>query len=267
MNFIKYLFLAIIQGITEPIPVSSSGHLIIFKSLIQNDVLNDLNFEIILNFGSLIAIVIFFLNDIISIIKDFFLYIKTRDKKYYSNFKYAILIVIGTIPAGIFGILFKDFIEEALSGVKIVGIALLITALFLYLIRNLKGNKDESKITYKDAFTIGLFQAIALFPGISRSGATIVGSMISRLKRDTAFKFSFMLYIPISLASMLLGVKDLIDANISINLWITYFICMIISGFVTFFATKWFNGIMKSGKLIYFVWYCLIVGLFVIIFL
>lgn len=267
VNLFKYLFLAIIQGFTEPIPVSSSGHLVIFKNLINSDVLNDLNFEIILNFGSLIAIIIFFFDDIVAIIKDFFLYIKTKEKKYYSNFKYAWLIVIGTIPAGIIGVIFKDKIEELLSGVKIVGIALLVTALFLFLIRKIKGTKEDKDITYLDAITIGLFQAIALLPGISRSGATIVGGMFRDLKRDTAFKFAFMLYIPISLATMLLGVKDLLEASISINLWMCYLLCMIVSGIITYFSTKLFNGIMKKGKLIYFVWYCIIVGSLVVIFM
>lgn len=267
IDFIKHLFLAIIQGFTEPIPISSSGHLVIFKSILNSGVLNDLNFEIILNFGSLIAIVIFFFNDIITIIKDFFLFIKTKDKKYKKNFKYSLLIIVGTIPAGIIGFLFKDTIEELLSGVKIVGIALLVTALFLYLIKNIKGVKNDDEISFKDALIIGCFQAVALLPGISRSGATIVGGMFRNLKRETAFKFSFMLYIPISIATMLLGVKDLMEASISSTLLMTYLICMIASGIITYFTTKWFNNIMKNGKLIYFVIYCLIVGSLVIIFL
>ena len=131
LDFFKYLVLALIQGFTEPIPVSSSGHLVIFKSILNSGVLQDLNFEIILNFGSLIAIIIFFWDDIIDIVKDFFLYIKTKEKKYFSNFRYALLIIIGTIPAGIIGLLFNDLIEELLGGVKIVGVALLITAFFL----------------------------------------------------------------------------------------------------------------------------------------
>ncbi len=267
MNLLKYLFLAIIQGFTEPIPISSSGHLIIFKSILNSGVLNDLNFEIILNFGSLVAIVIYFWKDIISLVKDFFLYIKTKDKKYFSNFRYCILIIIGTIPAGIIGLLFKDTIEELLNNVKIVGIALLVTALFLFLIRNIKGKKEDKDISYIDALIIGLFQSVALLPGISRSGATIVGGMMRDLKRDVAFKFSFILYIPISLATMILGVKDLVESSISINMWIIYGIAMILSGIVTYISTKWFNNIMKKGKLIYFVIYCLIVGSLVIVFL
>lgn len=267
MNFIKYILLAIIQGFTEPIPISSSGHLIIFKKILNSGVLNDLNFEIILNFGSLIAIVIYFWKDIKELFIDFFTYIFNRDKKAYKNFKYCMLVIVGTIPAGIIGLLFKDTIEELLNTVKVVGIALLITSIFLYIIRNIKGSKEDSDITYLDALIIGLFQAVALLPGISRSGATIVGSMFRGLKRDVAFKFSFILYIPISIATMLLGVKDLMEASISINMWITYFIAMIVSGIITFISTKWFNNIIKRGKLIYFSIYCLIVGLLVIILL
>ncbi len=267
IEFLKYVFLALIQGFTEPIPISSSGHLVIFKHLINSSVLNDLNLEIILNFGSLIAIIIFFWKDIQKLIIDFFLYLKTKEKKYFNNFKYCILVIIGTIPAGLLGLLLKDSIEGLSSNVKIIGFALLITSLCLFLIKDIKGKKEDEEITYKDAFIIGLFQAVALFPGISRSGATIVGGMFRNLKRETAFKFSFILYIPISFATMILGVKDLVEANISSTLAFTYFICMIISGIVTYFATKWFNGIMKKGKLIYFVLYCLIVGTLVILFL
>lgn len=267
IEFIKYVILALIQGFTEPIPISSSGHLVIFKNLMDSSVLNDLNLEIILNFGSLIAIVIFFWKDIKDLFVDFFSYIKTRNKKHFNNFKYCLLVIIGTIPAGLLGLFLKDKIEALSSNVKIIGVALLITAFFLFLIKDMKGKKDDSDITYKDALLIGLFQAIALFPGISRSGATIVGGMFRNLKRETAFKFSFILYIPISLATMVLGVTDLVEANISSTLAFTYFFCMVVSGFITYFATKWFNGIMKSGKLIYFVIYCLTVGSLVILFL
>lgn len=267
IDFIKYLILGLIQGFTEPIPVSSSGHLRIFEELLGNGFFNDLNFEIIVNFGSFLAIVLFFWNDIWTLICDFFGYIKTRKKSYLNGFRYCLFIIIGTIPAGIAGILLKDFIEESLGSVRIVGAALVITSLFLYLIKDFKGIKSDREITYKDAFIIGLFQMIALFPGISRSGATIVGAMFLNFKRDTAFKFSFMLYLPISLATMLLGTKDFISSNPSGSLLFYYFIGMLASFIMTFFATKWFQNIMKKGKLMYFVVYCLIVGFTVLLFL
>ncbi len=264
IDIIKYIILGIIQGFTEPIPVSSSGHLVIIKSLFNLDTL-DLNFEILVNFGSLLAIVLFFRKDIINLIKDFFSYLKTKELKYYDNFKYCLLIVVGTIPAGILGLIFKDTIESVLSGVKVVGLALLITALFLFLIRNIKGNKKSNEITFKDALIVGLFQSIALFPGISRSGATLVGAMFLNFKRDVAFKFSFMLYIPISLATLFLGIPDIV--SLDTNMIIYYIFGLIASFIVTYFSTKWFKDVVKNGKLIYFVGYCLIVGFLVLLFL
>ena len=157
-----------------------------------------------------------------------------------------------------------DFLDD---NIKFVGVTLLITALFLFLIRNIKGKKESDQITLKDAFIIGLFQAVAILPGISRSGATIVGGMTRNLKRETAFDFSFLLYIPISIATGILGFKDLFSASFDTITLVMYIIATIIAGIVTYFATKWFKDIVKKGKLIYFVIYCLIVGTIIILFL
>lgn len=260
MIFFKYVILGIIQGFTEPLPISSSGHLRIFKSIFNSDILNDMNFEIVVNFGSLIAILILYRKEIISIIKDFFSYLKTKEDKYKTNYKYAWLIVVGTIPAAIFGLFIKDIIEQHFT-TKLVGLMLIITSLLLYIIKDIKGNKDKEDMTFIDALKIGLFQVVALLPGISRSGATVVGGMKSNLKRETALNYSFMLYIPISIASMILGVSDLINAGNLSEVFIPYLVSMIAAGFVTYFAAKLFIDIMKKGKLIYFSIYCFIVGI------
>lgn len=274
MNFIdliKYVILGAIQGFTEPIPVSSSGHLLIFEKLIGGNNLN-VDFGLLAtltNFGSLIAIIILFRKEIIELFKSFFGYLSTKKQEYYSNYKYCWLIIIGTIPAGIMGIIVTKLgLFDALEkNVKFVGVTLLITALFLFLIRKLKGKKDSDEITYKDALVVGLFQTVALLPGISRSGATIVGGMTRKFKRETAFNFSFILYIPISIATTILGVSDLINSDLSLNIWIYYISATIIAGVITYFATIWFKNIVKNGKLIYFVIYCLIVGSLVLLFL
>ena len=270
VDLIRFLILGFIQGITEPIPVSSSGHLLIFQHLIDN--INSVDFELlatITNAGSLIAIIILFWRDILDLIHDFFGYIKTKEKKYYSNFKYSLCVIIGTIPAGIAGIIVTklglfDFLEE---NIKFVGITLLITALCLFLIRNIKGKKEKKDITFVDALIVGLFQVIALVPGISRSGATIVGGMTRNFTREPAFKFSFILYIPISIATMILGIKDLFESSLSLNLWICYIASAVMAGIFTYIGTKWFKKIVEKGNLIYFVWYCLVVGILVTLFL
>ena len=262
---LTYIILGIIQGFTEPIPISSSGHLIIFKHILNTPILNDLNFEIFSNFGSFLAIIIIFRKDIIKIIKESILFLKTKNIKYKEKYNYLILIIIGTIPAGIIGLLLNDFIESNITNIKPIGLALIITAIFLYIIRNLKGYKKENDMTKTDALIIGFFQVVALFPGISRSGATIVGGMITNLKRETAFKYSFMLYIPITLATTILALKNITSINTSLIL--KYIIGTVFAFITTLISIKWFKEIMIKGKLIYFVYYCIIVGTLVIIFL
>lgn len=265
IDLLKYIFLGFIQGMTETIPVSSSGHLMIFKTILDMNVDFD-TIAIVTNFGSLIAIIILFWNDIKELIFDFFAYLKTKEKKYKSNYSYCWLIVLGCIPAGIMGLVVKklDVFAKIEDNVKIVGLSLLITALLLFLIRNFKGKKSDKDITVKDALTVGCFQILGLFPGISRSGSTIVGGMFSKLKRDTAFKYSFMMYIPISIAAMAV---ELTDIKITSDLLIYYFVAALVSGVVTFLVTKWFRKLVNEGKLIYFSIYCLIVGTLVILFL
>lgn len=260
MLLLQYLILGIIQGFTEPLPISSSGHLRIFKSIFNSEVLSDMNFEIMVNFGSLIAILVLYRKEIGSIIKNFFCYLKTKNKKYEVNYKYAWLIVVGTIPAALLGLFVKDFIEEYFT-TKLVGAMLIITSILLFMIKDIKGNKEKKDMTVLDALKIGLFQVVALLPGISRSGSTVVGGMKSNLTRETALNFSFMLYIPISIASMFLGVSDLISSGNLNELLIPYTVSMIAAGIVTYFAAKLFIDIMKKGKLIYFSIYCFIVGL------
>ena len=265
IDLLKYIFLGFVQGFTETIPVSSSGHLMIFKTIMNMNVDFD-TIAILTNFGSLIAILILFRNDIKELITGFFKYLNSKDKKYKSEYKYCLLIVLGCIPAGLAGLLVSklDLFDKIEDNVKIVGISLMITALLLYLIRNFKGKKDDKSLTFKDALTVGVFQILGLFPGISRSGSTIVGGMFSGLKRDTAFKYSFMLYIPMSLAAMALEITEL---NLDASLLFNYIAAILVAAIVTFLVTKWFRKIVNEGKLIYFSVYCFIAGLLVLIFL
>lgn len=277
LKLIEYIFLGILQGITEPIPVSSSGHILILQTILEklNQVI-DIDFETlatITNLGSLVAITIIFWKDIVSLVKSFFEFIfnkeKRNDEDIKNDYLYCWKIVIATIPAGIAGLIATklDLLEKLEENVKFVGLMLLITSLFLFLIRNFKGKKDRNNITFIDAIVVGLSQMVAIIPGISRSGATIVGGMFSNLKREDAFNYSFILYIPISIATSLLGIKDLLELSISSAEYILYIIAAILSGIFTYIFTKWFAKIVKEGKLIYFSIYCLIVGFIVIIFL
>ena len=270
IELLKYIFLGFVQGITEPIPVSSSGHLLIFQSLIGG--LETIDFELLAtmtNFGSFCAIALIYRKKIFDLFKGFFGYLKSKDKKYFNDYRYSLYVIIATIPAGLVGIIVTklglfDFLE---SNVKFVGITLLFTATFLYYIKDFKGIKESREITLVDSIVIGLFQVVALLPGISRSGSTIVGGMFRGLKREVAFDFSFILYIPISIATMILGVKDLLEANLSLIQYLYYGISMVFAFIFTYIGTIWFKNIVKNGKLIYFVIYCILVGSLVILFL
>ena len=265
MELLKYVFLGFIQGFTETIPVSSSGHLMIFKELMSVNVDFD-TISIFTNFGSLIAIVVLFWKDIVTLVKNFFLYISKKDKKAKSDYKYCWMVVLGCIPAGLLGVLvsYFDVFEKIENNIKIVGISLIVTSILLFIIRNFDGKKSDKDIGIKEAIAIGCFQILGLFPGIGRSGSTIVGGMAKGLKRDVAFKYSFMLYIPISIAATFL---EIIDLNIDVNLVFHYISAIIVSFIVTLLVTKWFRKIVNNGKLIYFSIYCFIVGTLVILFL
>ena len=265
MEFLKYIFLGLVQGLTETIPVSSSGHLMILKRLLEVNVDFD-TISILTNFGSLIAIMILFRKDIFKLIKGFFVYLFKKEKQYKDEFKYCWMIVIGCIPAGVLGLLVSafDVFEKIENNIKIVGISLIITSILLFIVRNFKGKKDDSKLGIKEALTVGCFQILGLFPGISRSGSTIVGGMSAGLKRDTAFKYSFMLYMPISVAATIL---ELFDLNIDSSLIFHYISAIFVSCVMTLLVTKWFRNIVNNGKLIYFSIYCFTIGLLVVLFL
>ena len=267
IEIIKHIILGIIQGFTEPLPISSSGHVYILRSILNVGELTDLNFEIIVNFGSLIAILLIYYKDIKKLVINFFKYFKVKNKETKNDFKYCILIVLGVIPIGIVGFLFKDQIENFLNSTKIIGISFLITALFLYLVRNIKGNKNDNDLTWKDALIIGLVQIIAVIPGISRSGSTLIAALFCNVKRDSAFKYSFMLYIPISVGTTLLGIKDLITMPNIHEMILPYGLGFIASLIVSFFTLRWFMNVVKKGKFIYFSIYCLVLGLAVLLFL
>lgn len=268
LTLIKYFILGFVQGITEPIPISSSGHLIIFRELFGVKA-NGLSFEIFVNFASLLAVLVIYRNDIIRLVTNGTRYIvkKEKEESDRKDFQFIIYLIIATIPVGVFGVLFGDAIGDALSNTKIVGFTLLITAVALWLIRNLRGRKNDGDLTTKDAIIVGLAQMVALTPGISRSGATIVGSMLVGMKQETALRFAFLLYIPVSLGTGILEIPEILkDPNIN-SLLIPYIIAFITTFIATYFALKWFMDIMAKGNLKYFSYYCVIVGILVILFL
>ncbi|MGM9929487.1 MAG: undecaprenyl-diphosphate phosphatase [Bacillus sp. (in: firmicutes)] len=261
---IKMVIIGIVQGFTEPIPVSSSGHVMIASEILGLGE-QGFTFAILTNTASLLAILFIYREDIARLAKNSILYVKTKELRYKSDFRFVLFVVIGSIPAGVLGVLLSDVIAESVS-MTTIAIMLFVTGIALWTIRNMKGTKEEQDITAKDAFLVGLGQAVALTPGISRSGATIISAIAVGMKQDTALRFSFMLYIPVSLGGLVLGFSDFLNESNKLDLAIPYSAAFIATLFMTYFAMRWFMGIMKHGKLIYFTYYCFIVGILLLIF-
>lgn len=261
---IKMIIVGLVQGFTEPIPVSSSGHVMIASEILGLGE-QGFTFAILTNTASLFAILFIYRKDIARLAENSILYVKTKELRYKSDFRFVFFIVIGTIPAGVLGILLSDFIAENVS-MTTIALMLFVTGIALWLIRNMKGNKGESDLTMKDAFIVGLGQAVALTPGISRSGATIISAVAVGMNPDTALRFSFMLYIPVSLGGVILGLSDFLNEPNKADLAIPYLAAFIATLLMTYIALKWFMGIMKSGKLSYFTYYCFLVGALLLIF-
>lgn len=265
---IKYIILGLLQGFTEPIPISSSGHLVIVKEIFGVGI-DGLSFEIMVNFGSLIAVLVIYRKDIYRLVENGFRYITTRADDAKSDFQFVMFLVIATIPTGIIGLLFEDYIEEVISSnVAVVGVTLLITGIGLWIIRNLRGRKNDGGIRVRDAIIVGLAQSVALVPGISRSGATIVAAMLVGMKTETALRFSFLLYIPVSLGITVLSTGDLIGSESDFSVVaIPAILAFAASIIATYYALRWFMNVMKRGNLKYFAYYCFAVGILVILFL
>ncbi|MFW6299212.1 MAG: undecaprenyl-diphosphate phosphatase [Bacillota bacterium] len=261
IELLKYLFLGALQGITEPLPISSSGHLVIAQAFMNMPNVDYL-LEVWLNFASLIAVVILFRKRIGTLVKGNIDYLFKRDKAARPHFDYGIAILIGIIPAGIAGLLLNDFLSEFFLNLMSVGIALFVTGSFLLFVQRQSTENVETDIAFKDALVIGLFQVLALVPGISRSGTTVVGGLLRKLEATKVIEFSFMLYIPISIASM--GLEGLNIGSFD-HPPSGFILSFIVSGVFTYFALKLFVDLVKKGNLKYFTAYCFTVGAFSII--
>lgn len=264
MEVFEAIILGIIQGLTEFLPVSSSGHLVIAKNLFGIETSN-LSFEVAVHAATVLSTILVFRRDIWDLIKGCLKF------KYNSQTEYILKILVSMIPVMIVGFFLKDFVENIFgSGLLIVGVALLVTAALLFFSDRVSGssdkeskeNKDEKKLGYKEAFIIGLSQAVAVIPGLSRSGTTISTGLFLGVKREEIAKFSFlMVLIPIlgeAFLELISGGLSTEASGITTLSLALGTLAAFISGFV---ACRWMINIVKKAKLKYFALYCLVVGL------
>ena len=205
---VEYIILGIVQGISEMLPISSSGHMKIVKEVL-NISNNDLSLEILFHLASLLSLCIFFAPILKELVINNYLYIVRRKREYREDFRYLICLCIASIPAGIIGILLKDKIEVLFSNVRYVGISLMVTSLILYITYKLPSKKEE--ITYKRSFVIGVFQSIGIIPGISRSGITYLGSKSVGLENKKASEFIFLMLIPVTFGSFIFSFDNIVS--------------------------------------------------------
>ena len=265
MNWIQALILGLIQGLTEYLPVSSSGHLAIGQALFGlQDGESNLAFTVLLHVATVLSTVVILWSEIVWLFKDLFKF------KWNEGTKYIVNILISMIPVAIVGFFFKDKIEAVFgSGLLIVGIMLLVTASLLAFSYFAKPRQKEN-ISPVHAFIIGIAQACAVIPGLSRSGSTIATGLLLGNKKEKLAQFSFLMVIPPILGEALLDIKDMIEVGfgeamggLSPVAAIVGFLAAFISGC---FACKWMINLVKKGKLIWFAVYCVIVGVVAIIF-
>lgn len=262
MEVLKALILGIIQGLTEFLPVSSSGHIELGKALLDFDPGEDILFTIIVHFATLLSTVIVFRKDIIDLFKGLFQF------KWNEETAFSAKILISMIPIAIVGVLFEEQISALFEGkIALVGAMLLVTALLLFLTQYAKSVRGEQgdKVGFGSAFIIGIAQAVAVMPGISRSGSTIATGLLLGVDKERIAKFSFLMVLPPILGITLLEVKDLAEAPLGAINWVPLiagFIGAFIAGWI---ACVWMINIVKRGKLGYFALYCLIVGIIALI--
>ena len=283
MSFIEAIVLGIIQGLAEFLPISSSGHLALFKKMFGlSDV--GLTFDLMLHFGTLVAVFIVYWKDIWELIKEGVMIIVDvchnivcffkKNKRGYRKVvgtpyrRFVMLIIVSTIPTGIIGLLFKKIFNMDNPSLLVVGLSLLITACLLYIVDELpEKRKREETVSFKDAVIVGVAQGIATLPGLSRSGTTITVERMLGFDRKFAVKYSFIMSIPAILGANILDFKDLFDpANaISGSQFMCYLAGTVVAGFVGFICIKAMLVLIKNKKFKYFSYYCGVVGMIAII--
>ncbi len=261
MSVIEAIVLGILQGLTEFLPVSSSGHLELGSFFLGIEGTDHLLFSVLVHAATALSTIIVFRKDILELLKDLFAF------KFNDSTQYTLKLALSMIPVGVIGVLWKSEIESFFGGnVVFVASMLLITGLLL-LFSHFKG-ETSGEVTYWKAFIIGISQAIAVLPGISRSGSTISTALILGVSREKAARFSFLMVLVPILGAALLQLKDYFESpttseSISILALSAGFIAALLSGII---ACRWMIQLVKRGKLLYFAIYCFVLGSITLIF-
>lgn len=252
MDTLEAILLGIVQGLTEFLPVSSSGHLQIAKELLGVEIENNVTFDVTLHAATVLSTMLILWRELWRLLKGLF------SRTYNEEQAYILKVILSMIPAGVIGILFTEQIEALFSSLWFVGLMLLLTAVLLTFAYYAKP-RQKSKISYRDAFLIGCSQAVATMPGLSRSGTTIATGLLLGNDKATVANFSFIMVIPVILGKMILDIAsgDMAAMSVPTTALVSGFVAAFVSGAL---ACKFMIEIVKRGRLVWFALYCAIVG-------
>ena len=261
MDLLEAIILGIVQGLTEFLPVSSSGHIELVKAIFNREIQENMTMTVVLHFATALSTCVIFRKDIAEIIRGLFQF---KDNK---EFQFSIKIVLSMIPAAIVGLLYDDFIESFFIGkILLVGCMLLVTGALLFIAD--KAKTSDKEVSFTNSIFIGIAQMIAILPGVSRSGATISTSVLLGIDREKAARFSFLMVVPLIFGKI---AKDLLDVaksdtTMSSSEYMTYLAGFVFAFITGLFACKWMIKLVKNSKLSYFSMYCFVVGTAAIIY-
>lgn len=259
LEVLKYLFLSLLQGITEVLPISSSGHLQIASEVLKiKD--STVTLSVFLHLASLLAVVVYLRKDLIELIKGFFGFLFKDKIKFKNQFMLAIYLVVTTLILVLFTVLMKLFGFDS-SPLWLVGLCLIINSVLLFVFGKFTGTKKLDELSLKDAVVVGLFQCAGSFAGISRSGSCLCGCNVSKIEKQASAKYAFLLFVPTMVGATVLELgnfKDLFINNENIYLYLMSFIVTCVT---TYLAFAFLKKIINKGKISYFGIYCLIIGI------
>lgn len=252
MTLFQAVVLGIVQGLTEFLPISSSGHLVLFQKYfgLKESVLT---FDVLLHMGTLVAVLAVFWKDIVSMIR--------RPWQ-----KLTLLIILATIPTGLMGLGLKDFFERLFESGRTIGVEFIITGFIIWLADRIRPkNKSVEDISHFDAVFVGLMQGIAILPAISRSGLTIAGSLFRGINREAAARFSFLVSIPAIAGAAVLDLKDIVGSGVPMGEPLPFIVGPIVAAISGYWAIKYMLRLLSTGSMKGFAYYVWVLGAVVIV--
>lgn len=268
MTPFQAFIMGIVQGITEFLPVSSSGHLVLTPYLLNWQIPEEqvFVFDVLVQIGTLVAVIIYFWKDLWAILTGFLTSFWKKEAYQRYDVRMGLYLIIATLPAVIFGLMIKDTVEAAFSNVTFTVLALVFTAVLMIIAEQFgKRENDLTKTTWLDALVIGLFQVLALFPGVSRSGSTISGGLFRKMDRPSAARFSFLLSVPAMLGAGLLAIIDLLEITNLGDFLLPMAIGFITAAIVGYLSIRWLLRYLTNNPLSHFSIYLIALSTLILI--